>query len=75
MQPLIQSPLKFFSANSRPTPPPLPPPNAIPPLIVHKIIPTIPTNTPFFYTSALSHFPFLGTAILTGIFPTSAKWT
>ena len=30
----------------------------IPPLVVHRIILTITTNTPFFYILALFHLPF-----------------
>ena len=29
----------------------------VPPLLVHKIIRTIPTNTPFLYTSTVFHIP------------------
>ena len=63
-QPTLQSPPKFFFNKFH-----LP----ILPLLVHKIILTISTNTHFFYASAL----FLRTATLTiyikGIFPTLAN--
>ena len=48
----------------------------IPPLIVHKIILTISTNTPFLYTSAIFHTLFLRITIPTiytkNIIPASA---
>ena len=51
IQPPIQSPSNFFSANSH-----LPNPF----VTVRKISLAIPTNTPFFYTLTLFHFPIFG---------------
>ena len=49
IQPPLQSPTKIFSSNSVNFHLPFPP------LLVHKIILTISTNTPFLYTSATFH--------------------
>ena len=49
IQPVMQSPAKTSSSKTVNFYIP------IIPLLVHKIIFTIPTNTPFLYTSAISH--------------------
>ena len=51
IQPTLQSPPKNRSSASVNFHLP------IPPLLIHKIIFTIPTNIPFLYTSAIFHFP------------------
>ena len=50
-QPPLQSPLKIRFPTSAIFQLP------IPPLLVHKIIPTVPTSIPFLYTSAIFQLP------------------
>ena len=53
IQPPLQSPSKIYSSISVSCYDP------IPPLLVHKIILTIPTNTPFHYNPVILHLPIV----------------
>ena len=69
MQPTLQSPPKIRSSTSFNSHLP------ILPLLVHKIVLTIPTNNSFLYTSAISHLPLFSYNHLNNLhqkyFPTS----